>query len=89
MFANFFMHPSNFEIIFRGIWRFLPLSATQLVRYIPYGGFLHLRKLVQLINKTAEQLVKEKSDAVLAGDNTRKDIMSVLGQSEFSGLDIH
>lgn len=52
-----------------------------LVRYVPTKDHVRLRRTLDLIHDYARSLIKEKTEALLAGkaDNER-DIMSILGK---------
>ena len=73
------LHPAKWNIIFRAMWRYLPTALLDLVDYIPTKEYTRFRRTTKIINKVSKQLIDEKTDALLAGDMTGKDAMSILG----------
>ena len=61
------------------MWRYLPTKILDFVDYIPTREYTRFRRTAKVINKVSQQLIEEKTEALLAGDLTSKDAMSVLG----------
>ena len=56
------------------------MPILKFVRYIPTKDHIRFRKTLGIVNRFAEELIKEKTEAVLAGGaENKKDIMSLLG----------
>lgn len=63
----------------------MPESVLNLVPYLPTREYKRFKQTLGIINRASEQFIAEKAAASLAGDKTRKDIMSILGQSHLAG----
>ncbi|KAH9854395.1 PAH-inducible cytochrome P450 monooxygenase PC-PAH 1 [Lenzites betulinus] len=79
MFADAIPFPSRLTLIFRHFWRYIPMPILSLVQYIPTKEHVRFRSTLKVINEFARDLIKEKTEAVLAGKNeNQRDIMSIL-----------
>ncbi|PSS30876.1 hypothetical protein PHLCEN_2v2603 [Hermanssonia centrifuga] len=84
MFADSVMHPSMWNTIFRSFWRYMPSTVLEYIAYIPTREYLRFRGAMQVIGRVSKQLVDEKTKSYSAGDDTRKDAMSVLVRANIS-----
>ncbi|RPD64802.1 cytochrome P450 [Lentinus tigrinus ALCF2SS1-6] len=78
MFADSIPNPSTFTILFRSLWYYIPDSILKYVKYMPGKDHARFRKTLKLINEYSKNLIDEKTEAVLAGKEGKKDIMSIL-----------
>ncbi len=58
----------------------MPSTVLEYIAYIPTREYLRFRGAMQVIGRVSKQLVDEKTKSYSAGDDTRKDAMSVLGE---------
>ena len=75
------MHPSKWNTLFRASWKYLPTFVLDFVDYIPTREYKRFRHTTKVINKVSKQLIEEKTEALLSGGQTSKDVMSILGAS--------
>ena len=75
------LYPPAWDRIFRACWEYLPSPLLDLVDYMPTREYSRFRRTTKLINKVSEQLINDKTEALLSGDVSGKDAMSVLGMS--------
>jgi cytochrome P450 len=78
VFADSFLHPPKWDILFRYFWRYLPQSILDLVQYIPTREYKRFRHFVQLAKTTAKDLITEKADDILAEGDSKKDVLTLL-----------
>ncbi|KAI0829070.1 PAH-inducible cytochrome P450 monooxygenase PC-PAH 1 [Trametes gibbosa] len=85
MFADAIPFPSRMTVLFRHFWRYIPMPILSFVQYIPTKEHIRFRSTLKVINNFAKDLIKEKTEAVLAGKNENKrDIMSILVKANAS-----
>ncbi|KAM5531332.1 hypothetical protein V8D89_014461 [Ganoderma adspersum] len=85
MFADAIPYPSNFTLIFRSFWHWIPMPILKFVQYIPTKDHIRFRQTLGVVNKFAKSLIDEKTEAVLAGAaENKKDIMSILVKANAS-----
>ncbi len=75
------MNPSRWNALFRASWSYLPNFLLDLVDYIPTREYKRFRHTTKVINKVSKRLIEEKTEALLSGGKTSKDVMSILGTS--------
>ncbi|THH11303.1 hypothetical protein EW146_g8088 [Bondarzewia mesenterica] len=73
LFLDSTLYPSSFDILFKFLWRFIPMSILKYVRYWPSREYTRFRKYLDFARIFSQRIIK-KSEA--QGDG--KDIMSVL-----------
>ena len=78
--ADSFMHPAAWNTLFEASWAYLPILFREYIRYIPTREYRRFRKTLRIVSAVANRLVEEKSEALLAGDQRSRDVMSVLGK---------
>ena len=66
-------------MVFRAMWKYIPNPILELVKYIPSREYARSRDMLGVVNRVSKQLIDEKAAALLDGDKSRRDIMSVLG----------
>lgn len=75
--------PSTGRVFFQGISSYIPLSVLGFIQdHGRSSAVAEARKVTELANKIAKELVTEKTRALDAGKGKR-DIMSLLGQLKF------
>nr|BAL05189.1 cytochrome P450 [Phanerodontia chrysosporium] len=84
MFADSLLYPSAWSTIFRGLWRFIPDQLLFYVRYLPTREYTRFRYTLNIINKVSKSLIDQKSEDLLSGDKSSKDVMSVLVRANSS-----
>lgn len=81
--------PSKPTLLFRHLWRYIPMPILSFVQYVPSKEHIRFRSTLKVINKFAKDLINEKTEAVLAGKNENKrDMMSILGTRSPSSLTV-
>ena len=58
------------------------------MQYIPTREYTRFRHTLQVINKVSKQLIDQKSEDLLSGDKSSKDVMSVLGESNLDAVSL-
>ncbi|KAF7791574.1 hypothetical protein EIP86_002590 [Pleurotus ostreatoroseus] len=84
MFIDSVMHPSKWNTLFRASWKYLPTFVLDFVDYIPTREYKRFRHTTKVINKVSKQLIEEKTEALLSGGQTSKDVMSILVRANVS-----
>ncbi|KAM5532813.1 hypothetical protein V8D89_013532 [Ganoderma adspersum] len=85
MFADAIPFPSNFTLLFRSFWHWIPMPILKFVQYIPTKDHTRFRQTLKVINNFAKSLIDEKTEAVLSGAaEKKKDIMSILVKANAS-----
>ncbi|OJT07986.1 Cytochrome P450 4F5 [Trametes pubescens] len=85
MFADAIPFPSKLTLLFRHLWRYIPMPILAFVQYVPTKEHIRFRRTLKVINKFARDLINEKTEAVLAGKNeNKKDMMSILVKANTS-----
>ena len=59
----------------------MPESILENIRYIPTREYQRFRHTERIMNAVSKRLIEEKSQALLAGDQSSRDIMSILGKN--------
>lgn len=80
------MYPTKWNTMFMAMWRYLPTAVLDCIDYIPARQYTRFRRAVKIINKASKQLIHGKTEALLSGDMSGKDAMSVLGALGQSSL---
>lgn len=75
------LHPSTWNTLFQAVWAYLPQPVLDYVRFIPTREYSRFLQSLKVVNKVSKTLIKQKSDMLLHGDKTSKDVMSVLGKT--------
>lgn len=73
------LYPSVVDLLFRGLWQYIPTSILRYVEYIPTREYIRFRAFRGLARSVSKGLVEEKASVSLV-DATNRDIMSVLGK---------
>ncbi|KAJ3539651.1 hypothetical protein NM688_g6334 [Phlebia brevispora] len=81
MFVDSLMHPSGWNTLFKASWSYLPACVLDYVDYIPTREYKRFRQTMSVINKVSKRLIDEKTEALLNGGGSSKDVMSILGIS--------
>ncbi|KAI0641434.1 PAH-inducible cytochrome P450 monooxygenase PC-PAH 1 [Trametes meyenii] len=85
MFLDAFGFPSKTNVLFRDLWRYVPMPILDYVQYLPTKDHTRFRQTLGAVNKFAEDLIEEKTEAILAGGSENKrDIMSILVKANVS-----
>ncbi|KAI0640269.1 PAH-inducible cytochrome P450 monooxygenase PC-PAH 1 [Trametes polyzona] len=85
MFADAIPFPSRLTVLFRHLWKYIPMPLLDYVQYVPTKEHIRFRRTLKVINEFARDLIKEKTEAVLAGKHeNKKDIMSILVKANAS-----
>ncbi|PIL24888.1 cytochrome P450 [Ganoderma sinense ZZ0214-1] len=85
MFSDAIPFPSNFTLLFRSFWHWIPMPILKFVQYIPTKDHTRFRQTLKVINDFAKSLIEEKTEAVLSGAGEKeKDIMSILVKANAS-----
>lgn len=75
------LFPAAWNTLFQASWKWFPEFILHHIRYIPTREYRRIRQTLQVTDRLAKRLVDEKSEALLAGDEHSRDVMSVLGTS--------
>lgn len=75
------LHPSTWNTIFQAVWAYLPQALLDYIRFIPTREYSRFLQSLKVVNKVSKTLIEQKSDMLLHGDKTSKDMMSVLGKT--------
>ncbi|TFK92813.1 PAH-inducible cytochrome P450 monooxygenase PC-PAH 1 [Polyporus arcularius HHB13444] len=78
MFADSIAFPSTFTVLFQRLWYYIPTPILKYVKYMPGKDHARFRRTLKIINEYSKKLIDEKTEAVLAGNEKKKDIMSIL-----------
>lgn len=78
--AESVLYPPIWNTVFQAFWAYIPDSILEYVRYIPTREYARFQYTLKVINKVSKQLIDQKSEELLAGGKTTKDVMSVLGK---------
>lgn len=66
----------------------MPDRLLYYVKYIPTREYTRFRHSLRIINKMSKQLIDQKSEDLLSGDKSSKDVMSVLGESNLDAASL-
>ncbi|KAH7925349.1 cytochrome P450 [Leucogyrophana mollusca] len=81
LFADSFLHPPPWDILFKATWRYLPPSVLGLIKYLPTKEYKRFRSYLRVAFRRGKELIEQKSSGAEKGS---KDIMSILVQSNLS-----
>ncbi|OCH85106.1 PAH-inducible cytochrome P450 monooxygenase PC-PAH 1 [Obba rivulosa] len=85
MFTDSFLFPSKVTMLFRYMWKFIPGPILRFVDYLPTRESTRFRRTLKVINRLAEDLIAEKTQACLAGKaENKRDILSILVKANAS-----
>ncbi|KIP07386.1 hypothetical protein PHLGIDRAFT_19184 [Phlebiopsis gigantea 11061_1 CR5-6] len=84
MFSDSVLHLPPIEAVFEGLWTYLPRSLLDHVRHLPTRKYARFERTLRVMNKVSKQLIEQKSEMLLHGDKTTKDVMSVLVRANAS-----
>ena len=77
------MHPTTGSLLFRHFWPHIPEVLLHGLVMLPVKQFKRMRHALYTINRLSQQLIEqrksEKTQAGLAAEERRRDIMSILG----------
>lgn len=73
------LDPSGVDLLFKGLWRYIPTSILQYVEYIPTKEYIRFRAFRKLAKSISKELIEEKASISMA-DSGSRDVMSVLGE---------
>jgi len=73
LFADIPPHPPWYDLVFKSIWRHIPDSLLNLVRYLPMGEYRRSLRFSKFVRKYSQDMVEESA---AKGDGN--DIMSIL-----------
>ncbi len=79
------LYPSGVDLLFKGLWRYIPASILQYVEYIPTKEYIRFRAFRKLAKSISKGLIEEKASVSMA-DGTSRDVMSVLGEYGFLAI---
>ncbi|KAJ8509305.1 hypothetical protein ONZ45_g8509 [Pleurotus djamor] len=83
LFADSNLYPPLWDVLFKSLWRYIPLPILHLVEYIPSKEYRRFRYFKKVANRIAKQLIDEKAHATQPVDRA-KDVMSVLANANTS-----
>lgn len=75
------LYPTKLNSLFRALWPYIPKPLLKFVEYVPTRDKIRYRNTLKVINRISKDLIFAKSQVMLAGDKSQKDIMSVVGES--------
>ncbi|KIP03776.1 hypothetical protein PHLGIDRAFT_31651 [Phlebiopsis gigantea 11061_1 CR5-6] len=84
MFSDSMLHLPAWNVVFEGLWTYLPRSLVECIRYMPTREYSRFARTLRVVNRVSKQLVEQKSEMLLHGDKTNKDVMSVLVRANAS-----
>ena len=74
------LYPSAGVLIFQATWDYLPGFLLNNLQHFPNRESRRFLRTIRVINKVSKRLIEEKREALLTGDKTSRDVMSVLGK---------
>ncbi|KAF4605321.1 hypothetical protein EYR40_004105 [Pleurotus pulmonarius] len=83
LFSDTLLYPSGVDLLFKGLWRYIPTSILQYVEYIPTKEYIRFRAFRKLAKSISKGLIEEKASVSMA-DGTSRDVMSVLVRANVS-----
>ncbi|EKM52320.1 uncharacterized protein PHACADRAFT_260638 [Phanerochaete carnosa HHB-10118-sp] len=84
MFSDSVMYPSAWNAIFQTLWNFTPDWMLYYVRHVPTREYVRFKHTLQIINGVSKELIDQKSEDLLDGDKSNKDVMSILVRANAS-----
>ncbi|KAF7436931.1 hypothetical protein PC9H_003765 [Pleurotus ostreatus] len=83
LFSDTLLYPSGVDLLFKGLWQYIPTSILQYVEYIPTKEYIRFRAFRKLAKSVSKGLIEQRA-SVSMGDGTSRDVMSVLVRANVS-----
>ncbi|OCH87516.1 cytochrome P450 [Obba rivulosa] len=84
MFLETSLHPPKLDLLIKASWEYFPVHVLRLVDYLPLKDVMRINQVRKAFHGEAQKLLKDKTKRLMAGEEGKKDIMSVLVRANAS-----
>ncbi|OCH91111.1 cytochrome P450 [Obba rivulosa] len=84
MFLDTSLYPSKSELLVKYTWKYIPIPILRLMDYLPMKNVKRILQIRNAFDREATQLLKDKTEKLAAGIESKRDVMSVLVKANVS-----